>query len=162
MEYLIPEFRFTSRTFEELQRQLEKMYDDIYREMLRIDTIDAETYVNYVDRGDPASVDFDEGDLTTTGLDEWRDLDLSSIVTAGAKAVVLNVLIVDDATNSQLQFRKNGNSNVNNVFRLRTQVIGHGMQGMGIVSCDTSRVIEYAGSNLTFTSIDITVCGWFI
>jgi len=39
-----------------------------------------QTGQRFVDRGDPAAVDFDETDLTMDNT--WRDLDLSSLVCA--------------------------------------------------------------------------------
>lgn len=113
----------------------------------------------FYDRGDPATLDFDETDLTTD--ETWRDLDLSSIVPNGARAVVLHVSIVDDAADSYLIFRKNGNSNEWNRSRIRTQVANIAFGTDLIVPCDSNRVIEYFGKNLTFTTIIIVVKGWF-
>ena len=67
----------------------------------------------YVDRGDPSSWDFQEGDLTTDNT--WRDLDLSSIVPSGAVAVHLYVLIKDDTANKNIKFRKNCMLGVNSI-----------------------------------------------
>lgn len=113
----------------------------------------------YYDRGDPAGYDYNEGDLTTDGV--WRDLDLSSIVPDGARVVVLRIALADDATGSTLSFRKNGNANGYNSGSIRTQAIGVTVDGDIIVSCDSDRVIEYATTNTTFTTIRILVKGWF-
>ena len=111
-----------------------------------------------VDRGDPSDWDFDEGDLTTD--DTWRDLDLSSIVPAGARFVIIGGYIVDDAVGSAILFRENGNSNEYNRGGMSTQVINTG-KGLNItVACDSSRIIEYKASNVTFTGIKIVVRGW--
>ncbi|GAH04535.1 unnamed protein product, partial [marine sediment metagenome] len=72
------------------------------------------------DRGDPATDDANEGNLTTDG--EWHDLDLSSIAPAGTTAVLLRVSVQDDAASSYVVFRKNGNSNSYANALIRTQV----------------------------------------
>lgn len=145
---------FRSKSFDALLLTLEQMYDQIYVELTNRS--------HFVDRGDPSVVDFDETDLTTDGIATWRDLDLSSIIPIEAYAVLLHVRVLDDAAGSTIRFRKNGNSNVINTFRLRTQVADVNIETQGIVSVDTSRIIEYAGSAVTFTAIDITVCGWWV
>jgi hypothetical protein len=117
-------------------------------------------YVGHVDRGDPSAVDFAVGSLTTDG--GWYDLDLSSIVPANAVAVDLLVEIQDDAVNSGLQLRKNGNSNAINVAIARTQVVNVSNYLNTTIPCDSSRVIEYSASNLTWTTINITVRGWWL
>ena len=118
------------------------------------------TKSGFQDRGDPANNDFDENDLTTDGT--WNDLDLSSIVSAGAKVVLLSVQISDDAVSSKLSFRKNGNSNVANISIIRTQVANVVRSTDLVVPCDSNRVIEYNGDNLAFAAILITVKGWWI
>ena len=117
------------------------------------------TNYRYVDRGDPASPDWEVGDLTTDGT--WRDLDCSSIVSSDAIAILFNMYIKDDATNSYIQLRKNGNSNDNAVNTLRTQVANQGIDALFCIPCDSNQVVEYRSTNTTFTSIQITILGWF-
>lgn len=154
MQFLIPQFKFTARSFEELQRQLEKMYDDVYREVSRIDSL------TYVDRGDPAAVDFAVGVLTTDG--NYHDLDLSSIVPAGAKAVHIKCVIEDDVAEEFVTFRENGNSNEYNNLTGYTQVANVLNVINGFVSLDSNRIIEYAATSATWTLINILVRGWLI
>lgn len=116
--------------------------------------------IEITERGDPSASDFTDASLTTDGT--WRDLDLSSIVPAGAVMVLLRVVVEDDAAESYLQFRKNGNSNSYAVNGVYTQVSGVLIEDSIPVFCDSSRVIEYRGSNLTFTSISIDVIGWYV
>ena len=111
------------------------------------------------DRGDPSDNDFAVGDLTTDGT--WNDLDLSSIVPEDAIAVILKVTVTDNAASSLLQFRKNGNSNAKSDQRVRTQVADIPNHADMIVPCDTGRVIEYMATNTTWSTINITVAGWF-
>jgi hypothetical protein len=110
------------------------------------------------DRGDPSAADFTEATLTTDGA--WHDMDLSTIVGATAKYVVLRVSVYDDAIDSYLRFRKNGNTNEYNSPIVRTQVANCWNDATFIVPLDTGRVIEYKGSNVAFGSIIIVVSGW--
>jgi hypothetical protein len=118
----------------------------------------------FIDRGDPTAYDYNETGskavLNTDGT--WRDLDLSAIVPAGAKAVLMHIDICDDATGSQFFLRKNGNSSDYNVVQCNTMVASQLFPYDVIVSCDTNRVIEYNGLNVAFIYIRIVVKGWFI
>lgn len=113
---------------------------------------------SFVNRGDPATWDFDQDDLTMDA--SWRDLDLSSIVATGAKAVLLSVWLVDNSVSQQLYFRKNGNSNAWAIAPMRTQVANVTIQATHVVPCDTSQVIEYYAS-AGISTIYITVMGWW-
>lgn len=114
----------------------------------------------FIDRGDPSAFDFVVGDLTTDG--NWHDLDLSSIIPVGAQSALLRVSVTDDAANSSIAFRENGNSNVYNDAIVSTQVSGVQIYGEIIVSCDSDGVVEYNATNTTFTTINILVRGWWI
>lgn len=116
-------------------------------------------YGFFYDRGDPASVDFTVGSFVTDGT--WRDLDLSSIVPADAKAVLLRVDVIDNVVASYFEMRKNGNANAINVAIVQTIVANMHHYENFIVKCDSNRVIEYNGSNVAFTGIDVTVRGWW-
>lgn len=140
---------------------LQVIKDEILRGLfVNIANILNENYVGwFYDIGDPSAVHFDEGDLTTD--ETWNDLDLSSILPQYTKAVLLKVLIRDDAASSLIQFRKNGNSNPKNRFYVSTQVANVWMAAQGIVFCDDDRVIEYYATNTTFSDIDINVIGYW-
>ncbi len=113
----------------------------------------------YVDRGDPSVHDYTNA-FTTDGT--WYDLDLSSVVPAGAIAVSLFVYLVDDATGSTLIFRKNGNSNEVNVSSCVTKIINTAFSFDVITVLDSNRVIEYKATNTTWTTIIVSVKGWWI
>lgn len=114
----------------------------------------------FVDRGDAAANDFTLADLTADSA--YHDLDLSSIVPAGAKAVVLKLAIMDTATTNRILIvRKNGNTNAINIFQTRTQVANIYNDTTGIIPCDSSRVIEYSVTTGTDFAV-IHVLGWFI
>lgn len=113
----------------------------------------------FVDRGDPSSVDFAVGDFTKD--DTWRDLDLSSIVPAGAKGIIITCDIVGSATNQPAKFRKKSNSNTYNVLKGYVGAGGGRDSIYGVVFCDVDRVIQYL-MNSGLSQADFTVCGWYI
>lgn len=116
------------------------------------------TGLGWVDRGDPSSVDFSS--FTNDGT--WRDLDLSSIVPAGAKAAMLR-LVGQATTNDKLfSVRKNGNSNSLNVGGIWLVAANVNHVADVIVTLDSNRIVEYAGTSATWSNQTITVKGWFI
>lgn len=121
----------------------------------RLDAVGA----GYVDRGDNASYDFVLANFTTDGT--WRDLDLSSIVPAGAIAVNLNVGVTDDLVNQDFMLRKNGNSYTYNISRSRTFIANVAFYQSSIIGCDANRKIEYYASNTTWTNIQLSIKGWW-
>lgn len=121
----------------------------------RLDTLK----IPEVNRGDPADRDFDAGDFITDYT--WRDLDLSAIVPAGAKAVSITGYVLDDVAYSTLEFREKGNTNIFNRIVGSTPAANVADYFNGRVWCDTNRVIQYRGKNVTFTGIGLTITGWF-
>ena len=120
-----------------------------------------ESNVVFTERGDPSGDDFSAGNLTLD-TSNWYDLDLSSIVTnSDAKLVLLKVSGLATSTGNQLDFRENGNSNTVNVSTLRTVVAGVTNHADLLVPCDSSQVIEYRGTQDNWTTISITVKGWW-
>lgn len=115
-------------------------------------------YGFFHDRGDPSAFDYVFGDLTRDST--WRDLDLSGIVPVGAKTVALIVGIVTPTVGHVVGFRKNGNVNGFNSSELRGQVSNVFLVQDIIVALDSNRVIEY-NANVSFTTINIVVKGWF-
>jgi len=122
--------------------------------------------MGFVDRGDPAAVDYDETLTPLVADNAWHDLDLSADVSVptGVKAVVLFVVLQDDAVGSVIRFRKNGNANAVNTGLAITAAAGIGDFQDITVACDTSQVIEYklfTADTLVPTTCTITVKGWF-
>ena len=109
--------------------------------------------------GSVSAVDWDQGDLTTDGT--FRELDCSSIVPANAVAIMFKVEILDDAVGSVFYLRRNG-GNAFVTDHVATQVANVTVRGSMIAACDGDRVVEYAGSNVTFTTIELTVTGWWL
>lgn len=113
----------------------------------------------FVDRGDPATYDWTEIDLTTDGT--WRDLDCSAIVPSNATAILFNCIIEDDAAGSEFRLRENGASNAINMGIVRTQVVNLPNDKTFIIACNFAQIVEYYGTNVAFTSIDLVVSGWW-
>jgi hypothetical protein len=120
----------------------------------------AKNYQKYVDRGDPSANDFLLANFTTDEV--WHDLDLSSIVPNGAKAVHFRSVLKGNTAGARLVLRKKGNANSYNVSTACIQVANVEYYGDLIVSCDSNRKIQYWAQNITWSAITLTVRGWFI
>jgi hypothetical protein len=111
-----------------------------------------------VDRGDPAAFDWTVSALTTDGT--WRDLNCDAIVPVGARFIIFNVVVQDDAAGSVFRMRKNGNSNTINNSSVGTQVVNIPMYSNFKIPCDANLKIEYYADNTTWTGIWLSVRGW--
>lgn len=141
----------------DLLRQL-KAGIELLRQLSQGQAAEITTKIQLVDRGDPSGYDFTS--FTTDA--NWHDLDLSSVVPAGAKLVLLHVWVVDGSVGSGIVFRKNGNSNSYNESFVSVQAATVTAFASIWVFCDANRVIEYLASNITFTSISVVVGGWIL
>jgi len=113
----------------------------------------------FVDRGDPAAFDYAKEDITTDAT--WRDLDLSAIVPAGAKAILLKTQLQSANPGDKIQYRKKGNSNEINTCgceALRANVI---RTRLGLTAIDANRVIQYNADDISWTTLNIVVRGWW-
>lgn len=113
----------------------------------------------YVDRGDPAAYDYAKEDLTLDGA--WHDLDLSAIVPAGAKAVLLIGHVQGNAVDWEIIFRKNSQTNEINHGGMETLRANIERCRIMIVACDANRVIEYKADNQAWDNLDLAVRGWW-
>lgn len=113
----------------------------------------------FVDRGNPAVDDRETGDFTKDGT--WRDWDLSAIVPAGAKAVLLKVFAQATVAGAAFIVRKDGNSTGATTAGLITQVANGPLMNMLTVAISEAGVIEYNASNHTWAYLYVTVCGWW-
>lgn len=109
------------------------------------------------DEGDTTAVNFALASFTTDGA--WHDLDLSRIIPKGVKWVILQVEVKDGAAGSTMLFRKNGNYGAINISSIATQVANVSTYADLMVQVDKDGKIEYKGSNLVFTTINVTVKG---
>ena len=114
-----------------------------------------------ISRGDVSDWDFSATDFDVEGT--WTDLDLSSIVPAGASWVLLRGQARATSCNRQILFRKNGYSGTRNAAGPRTQMANVFINDYSIiVECDSSRVVEYRKDTATWSNLDFTVAGWWI
>ena len=114
----------------------------------------------YVDRGDPSAWDFEAGDLTLSNS-AFQDLDLSSIVPAGATRVLLSIQVRTDTVQVAAEVRENGNSSAYNTLTTSTIVTGVTSQVQGGVVLDSNRIVEYRIGTAA-TVVKILVRGWWI
>jgi hypothetical protein len=114
----------------------------------------------FVGRGDPTTKDFAIGDLGAQG--SFNDLDLSSIVPEGAKAVLLYVEFNNSTTGKTVQLRKNGQTNGINVWYKETLFAGGSMFDEAVVELDSNRYIEtFYGGGGVWNTFYISVRGWW-
>ncbi len=113
----------------------------------------------FVDRGDPATWDFTITDFTTDGT--WRTLDISAIIPAIAKAVLMELDIETVNREKHIRLRKYGNSNAINHQDIETFNGGIHQSGSMIVAVDNNRIIEYNIDSATWTELDVTIRGWW-
>lgn len=115
-------------------------------------------------RGD-ATTDFDltyfqTAPLATDGA--YHTFSLATIVPADARNVYLRASIQSDVADAYIGFRRVGYSNEGNVFRLTTPYADTPITGYCIVNLTPAITIEFKAENVTWDSINVTVCGWFI
>ena len=111
----------------------------------------------FVDRGDPEVVDRS----TWAVAGAWTDWDLSAIVPAGAKAVLLLIGLQGTAVSDNIAFRRNGNVNNAVVAKLQCQVPNIVFFQDITVACDENRIIEYYKAGEGYPAIIATVKGWW-
>lgn len=141
-------------------------YQEVFRYICRkleTDVSSTETTINqttgesFVDRGDPASPDFTEADLTLDG--SWNSLDLSAIIPSDAVLVLVHGYMEDTVDTDNIHFREPGNSNTANAARLRA---GGGFQGVNdMLVVPSGQAISYNGSSGASPVIELTVGGWW-
>ncbi len=117
------------------------------------------TYGFFHDRGDPAAVDWNLGDLTEDGA--FHTLDMSGVVPAGAKAVCLAVDYTGSAVGARIRIKKEGQANAYNIAKVQTQVANVPFWADLIVICDADRKVEYEITSPQTTAVGITVKGWW-
>ena len=113
----------------------------------------------FVDRGDPATVDFGLTDLTADGT--WRDLDLSSIIPAIARGVMIELDIESGHSDNEVILRKYGNSNEINHTGAVTKTNNKDQHKTCIVATTNDRIIEYKADTADWTVINIAIRGWW-
>ena len=113
----------------------------------------------FVDRGDPASVDFIYTDLITDGT--WRELDLSVIVPTIARGVLIELDIESAHVDNEVIFRKYENTNDINHTGAVTKTNNKDQHKTCIVGIASNQKIEYKADDATWSVINIAVRGWW-
>lgn len=126
---------------------------------LPTDGADGADGATFVDRGDPSSHDFVKTDLTIDWA--WHELDLSSIVGAANRLVLLRLEVRSTAGDEEFQFRTKGIADAYNLVRRRTYLANTTCYMDVWVYTDASGIIEYKIVTDTWGTFNITVKGWF-
>ena len=113
----------------------------------------------FVDRGDPAAYDKIKTGLTIDGA--WHDWDLSSIVPAGAKAVLLRGEIEGNTIYWRIFFREKGNTNEINACAMETIRANIPRCRSMICAVDSNRILQYKADNQAWTTLNLVVRGWW-
>jgi hypothetical protein len=108
----------------------------------------------------PASHDFVVGDFTTDG--NYHDLDLSTIVPANAKEVIISVEVRDDLAQQAVVIKKKGYMSDTTSPSIKTQVANVSIADFFRVPIGSDGIVEYLISNTTWTSISVDVVKWLI
>jgi len=115
--------------------------------------------VRWYDRGNLFSADFSIGDFITDGT--WRDLDISSIVGAGERLVLMSGRLADNAGNKTMTLRTKGNTFAKNVDIACTQVADRLYTHSFWVYTNVDGVIQYNIDIATWSEIGLTIRGYF-
>lgn len=115
---------------------------------------------DFVDRGDPASVDFGVSDFTVS--EAWKDLDLSSIIPTNTKAISALLNFQAPSNSEYVYLRTKGNSNEINKSAIRTQVANVQQELDCIIYTGGKTSIQYWGPTTNFSVLNFTVKGWWI
>lgn len=116
--------------------------------------------VKFVARADPGAYDFDQDDLTVDN--DWNDLDLSNIVTAGAAVVILRVRLQATSTGKHFDMRGYESLGTWTTMRMYSVEATRIHSQTVFLPLDSARVVQYNTNNTTFTYIWGVVAGWFI
>lgn len=114
----------------------------------------------YVNRGDPGVDDFVIGDFTRDGA--WHALDLSAIVPANATAVSVRTVTKGTTINRQFRMRTPRHANAVNIYVVIQQIANLGITKMGTIYPDEFRFIEYWFTDNSFTTMFMTINGWWL
>jgi hypothetical protein len=118
----------------------------------------------FVNRGDPSVTDwYESGSKTVLNTDATeRILDCSSIVPAGATAILFTVSIQDDAVGAYLRLMGGGQINAISRAICRVQVANAYIDMVSIIPCNAARQVIYYGTNHAFTAIYLSIMGWWV
>lgn len=113
----------------------------------------------FVDRGDPATFDFDKDDFTKDGT--WRNIDISAIIPVSAKAILIGLETETPIANKEIIFRKYGNSNPDNHCGAQTLSANKLRHSGCVVAVDNNQRLDYKIDSATWTTLDVLIRGWW-
>lgn len=113
-----------------------------------------------VDRGNLTAWDFVLSAATLDGAS--HDLDLSSIIPAGATFVLLILAVRPILVGNYFYIKNKGFANSVNALYIYGQVANVYIGAMAIISLPADRVLEYLAQASSFDAAIIAVSGWFI
>lgn len=113
----------------------------------------------FVDRGDPASVDYDIDDLTRDS--NWHELDISAIVPYGATCILFTLTVRATVAGNHFIIRDADNVNGVNTSGVRTQVANIRKKADLSCPCSANRKIDYFLTAGNWNLIFLTVKGWW-
>jgi len=115
---------------------------------------------SYVDRGTYVGADWNQNDFTFDNT--WRELDLSAIVPAGAKAVCLRLRFGCDDISWRIRLRPKGTTSHLHTCVQGTQIANVTIGANPCLGCDADRKIEYRSTPTTNLEFFVNVRGWFL
>ena len=116
--------------------------------------------LSYVARADVATWDFDTTSLTQDGA--WHTLNLSAIVPAGAKAVVLRLGASHSSAGRYFRVAQLGYTQSASGANVATQVANIINEQTATFAMNTARTLSYWAASGTWSSIRVCVLGWWI
>jgi hypothetical protein len=122
--------------------------------------IDSIAYSTMLRQKESTSYDFITSDFTTNGA--WIDLDCSAIVPPNATSIEIRGYLTDNASASYISIRKNGDttSDITTTLVSGSIVANISTCFSAKINCDTNQIIEYLGTNTTFTDIYFNIIAW--
>lgn len=127
-----------------------------------IEWVQAQGYLTtgFVDRGDPASFDFDFTSFIYDGA--FHDLDLSGIIPSNAKAVLFSLRTTHTGVGQWGWFRKKGNANPWNVSATYSQVASVQLANDLVCPVGPDGKLEYLFFPGVIVPVYFTVKGWWL
>ena len=115
--------------------------------------------IQYIDRGDVAAVDYNV--TTLTADDNWHDMDISSIVGATRKLVLIISDLKDNAGGKVMLMRTKGNVNEVNIAPCGTIKADKTCSRNMFLYTDDNGFVQYKIKSGVWTTINLTIRGWF-
>ncbi len=110
-------------------------------------------------RGDPATFDFVNGDMTLDNT--YYDWDLTSIIPIGTQAVLLAANLANTGAYSHFFMREKGHVNDVASTMLVSGAATLVNREVAIIVPNSNRIVEYRGKTGGWTIIQLTVIGWW-